>query len=284
MLILPAQSPYLAFSQYIQTDESSPRDISIDAVLGSSSVNEHSSPVFQSESTWRMAQLGDSGYRISFRLRHDTPYDMVVYSDILTRNVKIFVSPQSTLVSLGGASVHDPFTYPVDQLLLMNHLAFRRGFIVHSAGFVVDGVGFVLPGVSGAGKSTISRLFAAEGLRGMERLVLSDDRIIVREIDGCWTCWGTPWPGDAGYAENVGVPLKALMFLHKAGETRITPLAPGQAARRLFPTISCPWYDKDRLPHVLETCEHLLRTIPAFEFAFTPDQRAIEAFTGFVCA
>ena len=177
------------------------------------------------------------------------------------------------------AEIVDPFRYPVDQILLMNHLAFRRGFIIHAAGFVVGGAGFVFPGISGAGKSTLSRLFASHGAGD---LVLSDDRIIIREIEGVWRCFGTPWPGDAGFAENVGVPLEALFFPRKATGNLITRLTPSQAARQLFPAVSCPWYDAERAPHVLETCRLLLETTPSFNLSFTPDPAAIATLTRFL--
>jgi len=97
-----------------------------------------------------------------------------------------------------------PLQYPLDQVLLMYALSRCRGILVHAAGASADGKGLLFPGISGAGKSTISALLrAGDGVH-----LLSDDRIVVRgNGSGGFDLGGTPWPGDAGVAENDSVPL-----------------------------------------------------------------------------
>ena len=90
--------------------------------------------------------------------------------------------------------VSNPVHYPLDQLLLMYTLAQREGALLHAAGVDIQGQGFIFPGKSGAGKSTLSRQLVVQ----KELEVLSDDRIVIRKIDGVFQAFGTPWPGDAG--------------------------------------------------------------------------------------
>lgn len=175
--------------------------------------------------------------------------------------------------------VFDPVRYPLDQILLMNHLAQGSGLIVHSAGLALEGMGMVFAGVSGAGKSTLTGIFAREA---PEAELLSDDRIIVRQIDGRWHAYGTPWPGEAGVASNSRAGLGALFFLAKGPAHRLEPLSPAQALKRLLPVVSCPWYDSERLTGVLDTCERLVGQVPCFELRFKPGPGVVALLRDFV--
>jgi hypothetical protein len=164
----------------------------------------------------------------------------------------------------------------------MNHLATRGGVICHSAAVVIEGKALLFPGVSGAGKSTMCRMFVNEGLG--DRL-LSDDRVILRVTgDGgvqphAVTAWGTPWHGDALIARNESAPLAAVLFLVQAPTNGLRPIPPGAAMRRLMPLISSPWYDPERLPPVLETCGRIVETVSCYELDFTPDGDVVGMLT-----
>jgi hypothetical protein len=158
-------------------------------------------------------------------------------------------------------------SYPLDQILLMHILALHQGAIVHSAGIEYGGACHIFPGVSGAGKSTLSRLLA--GVEGLE--VLSDDRMIVRKIGDGFRAYGTPWPGDAGFAVNRSAPLKGIFFLTKAAESRIQAVTPAEALTRLLPVASIPWYEKEMVTKMLDFCDSLLNRVPAYDLRFTPD-------------
>src|SRR6058998_1308695 len=92
-----------------------------------------------------------------------------------------------------GLPVH-PLEYPLDELLLIHLLAEGRGVEVHACGVVTpDGQGYLFVGQSGAGKTTMARLWQ----KAQAGTVLSDDRIILRKIDGTLWMYGTPWHGEA---------------------------------------------------------------------------------------
>jgi hypothetical protein len=126
----------------------------------------------------------------------------------------------------GGVQV-DPIQYPLDQILLTLLLARNEGALLHGAGARWNGRCCLFRGPSGAGKSTISRRLAVRP----DVEMLSDDRMIVRRGGDEFYAFGTPWPGDAGYAVNAGAPLQALCFLTKADACRLVPL-PAAPARR----------------------------------------------------
>ena len=56
-----------------------------------------------------------------------------------------------------------PLHYPLDELLMVHLLARGRGVEIHGSGIVdADGYGTLFAGQSGAGKTTMSRLWLSE--------------------------------------------------------------------------------------------------------------------------
>jgi hypothetical protein len=237
-------------------------------------------PLFESGEAWAMS-ASERGYVLAFwrGLGPSREQHTVVESDRSTTEVTVWRRPLFRERAGEIAESSNPVRYPLDQLLLMNHLAHRGGVIIHAAGMVLDGAGLVFPGVSRAGKSTMARLFQEHE---PDARLLSDDRIIVRRKEEAFRAYGTPWPGDAGIAANESTDLHGLLFLTKASQNRINLLSPSEATRRLFPVVSCPWYDRERLPGVLETCELLVTEIPCFELQFSPAPAVVSMLGNFV--
>ena len=175
-------------------------------------------------------------------------------------------------------SFYNPVTYPLDQILIMHYLAGSNGIIIHSAGWSINKSGWIFAGKSGAGKSTISNLIVAE----TGTTFLSDDRVAVRKIGKEFLMYGTPWPGDAGYAVNESVPLKGIFFLSKGSRNNIKPLKPSDALAGLMPVVSIPWYDRGKVELMLGFCDNMLGGIPMYELAFMPDKEAVDMLQEFV--
>jgi hypothetical protein len=178
------------------------------------------------------------------------------------------------------AEVLNPFCYPLDQILLVYFLAQREGALIHAAGIEVNGKGYLFPGKSGAGKSTLSRQFTATEQHGL----LSDDRIVVRRIDGEFRIFGTPWPGEAGIAQNRNLPLHGIFFIRHGVENGVERISPAEAVKRFMPVVSIPWYDKAVMWSILSFCEEVVSHIPAYEFSFRPEREAVRYFEQFVSA
>lgn len=175
------------------------------------------------------------------------------------------------------ADLELPFAYPLDQLLLMYFLAARKGILTHAAGVVRNGKAFMFAGASGAGKSTFSQLLADVRIGKM----LSDERVIVREIDGIMQACGTPWAGTAGIACNRSAPLAGIYFLKHDQGNHMRKLAAGDALEKLLPLISIPWYDPDIMARIIAFAKHLAAAVPAYEMGFKPDRSAVDFFWQF---
>jgi hypothetical protein len=159
-------------------------------------------------------------------------------------------------------------------------LSQRQGCLVHAAGFGIHGRGCVFPGRSGAGKSTLSRqFFDVPGI-----VLLSDDRIIIRKIDKVFRAFGTPWPGDAGIAENSSLPLSGIFFICHGDKNLLKEVKPKEAVERLMPVTSIPWYDEKIMSDILSFCEDMVMNIPAYELCFRPDKEVVDFLEKFVSA
>jgi hypothetical protein len=172
-----------------------------------------------------------------------------------------------------GARNMPPLLHPVDRVLWMGILAHRAGMIVHSCGWRCGERALVFPGVSGAGKTTLCRQLMAAG-RGA---VLSDDRVALRETEGTFRAWGTPWPGDAKQARNESAALAGLCFIEKSEENRLVPIRPGEALRRLMEAASVPWYCPDLRDRVLPLVERLVAGVPSYRLGFRPEPSVVDA-------
>ncbi len=236
--------------------------------------------VFESGGPWNM-QSDPEGYRFNLHREGCAVYHTVACSDSATTKVRLHVAQDVATEKQPTEPAEEcfnPVRYPLDQLLLMNHLAVRGGVIVHAAGLMLGDKALAFPGPSGAGKSTISRLFMDAGLGSA---LLSDDRVVIRAADeGPVTVWGTPWPGEARVARNDRAPLAALLFLAKAEVNELRSLTAADAARRLMPVVTCPWYDPERLPGVLDTCSLIAQRTPCYELRFRADREATALVIG----
>jgi serine kinase of HPr protein (carbohydrate metabolism regulator) len=161
---------------------------------------------------------------------------------------------------------------------MMHILAGNQGFIIHAAGVQIGGSGYIFPGKSGAGKSTLTRQFAGRPGTGL----LSDDRVAVRRIGGCFHAFGTPWPGEGKVAVNGRVPLAGIFFILKGSRNEIKEITTRTALERLLPVVSVPWYDRDVMAGILSFFEELVSRVPVYEMLFTRGPAAADCFEEFL--
>lgn len=166
-----------------------------------------------------------------------------------------------------------PLEYPLDELLLVNYLTQGKGVEIHACG-VVDspGRGYLFVGQSGAGKSTMAKMWEDEpGIT-----ILSDDRIILRKFENKIWMYGTPWHGEAMLASPARVPLKAIYFLEKGQRNQVNSQAHTNSISRLFACSFPPFYNPDALNFVLRFLEEVVKDVPTYELRFKPEKNVVE--------
>jgi len=153
-----------------------------------------------------------------------------------------------------------PLGYPLDELLIIHLLAAGRGVEVHACGVVdASGQGYLFAGQSGAGKTTMARLWQ----KPEEITVLSDDRIILRYQAGQFWMYGTPWHGEAGLSSPARAPLKGVYLLRHGPSNRLVPLRRSSTAARLVACSFPPFYHSSGLDFTLGSLISWWKLCPA---------------------
>src|SRR5579863_9946816 len=169
--------------------------------------------------------------------------------------------------------------YSIDAVLRIVHtlvLARQGGFLLHSASAIRNGRAFLFAGVSGAGKTTISRLAPPDVT------LLTDEisyvrRSSVRERETGYTAFGTPFTGElAKLGENVSAPIAALYLLAQGPENRIDPVAPGEAARSLLANVLFFAEDEELVQSTFHAAFEFVSRVPVSRLTFVPDARVWE--------
>jgi hypothetical protein len=163
-----------------------------------------------------------------------------------------------------------PLEHPLEELLFRHLLAERRALLVHACGVAWRGQGYLFVGSSGAGKSTMARLWAASGAT-----VLNDDRVVLEGSPDAIRIHPTPWFGDHPDVGEGPVPLAAVHLLRQAPEVAFQPLRPARAAALLFAKSFPPVWDPARIAGTLETLDLVCRRMPCGWLSAPPDQRAV---------
>jgi len=164
--------------------------------------------------------------------------------------------------------------YSIDSVLRIVHtlvLARQGGFLVHAASAVRNGRAFLFAGVSGAGKTTVSRLAPADAT------LLSDEISYVRREPGGYYAYGTPFAGElAKPGENLRAPLAALYLLGKGLENRIEPVPTAEAVRELMSNILFFAEDSELVQAVFQSACEFVEHVPVRRLTFVPDARVWE--------
>jgi hypothetical protein len=159
--------------------------------------------------------------------------------------------------------------YSIDTVLRIVHtlvLARQGGFLMHAASVICEGKAFVFAGVSGAGKTTISRLAPTDVH------VLSDEISYVRkEADGYYA-YGTPFAGELGRAgENLRAPLDTVYLLTQGTENRVDTMGKAAAARGILTNMLFFAEDAELVQAVFLSALELVDRVPVRQLTFLPD-------------
>ena len=166
-----------------------------------------------------------------------------------------------------------PLDYPLDELLFIHLLAQGRGVELHGCGVVdASGEASLFVGQSGAGKSTMARLWNREP--GVT--ILSDDRIVVREINGQIMAFGTPWHGDEPFAASGPARLARVYFLRHGERHHLKDATAAESAARLFACSFVPVYDAAAIEFTLGLLERIDQRVACYELEFAPDRSVID--------
>jgi hypothetical protein len=225
--------------------------------------------IFDSGVLWKL-YLQDRSYRFQFTTPAlgPVPYKIASFNGEFTSGEVCFHHPYFSRTQ----SLY-PLDYPLDELLLVNLLARGKGVEVHACGVVdSNGNGHLFVGQSGAGKTTMARLWQEES----NITLLSDDRIILRQRGNRPWMYGTPWHGEAKLASPDRAPLKGIYFLSRGIKNELSPLRKSDAVARLFACSFPPFYSQQGIDFTLGFLEEVVKAVSCCELSFLPDRRVVD--------
>jgi hypothetical protein len=143
----------------------------------------------------------------------------------------------------------------------------RGGLLLHAAGLLVGGQAYLFMGPSGSGKSTVTQL-------SPHALPLNDDLVLLRQHEGRWMAFGTPFWNIAAEdrsGETACGPAAGIYRLVQDSKNSVQPLSPAAAAAELV--ASCPVVNAmaARLPALLARCQQIATAAPVKRLHFQKD-------------
>ena len=152
-----------------------------------------------------------------------------------------------------------------------------NGIMLHSSCVEKDGYAYLFSADSGTGKSTHTHLWL-KNLPGT-RIINDDKPALIKEND-IWYACGTPFSGKTDENLNVKVPVRAITFIKRGTENRVSKMPVEEAIKLLFGQTIRSAYE-DRAFKSLEAVDSLLRSVPVFSLECNmDDDAAITSYNG----
>lgn len=222
-----------------------------------------------------VAYRQENGVWIEFG-KKDMPPDRYVYSAFIDQdglNGDIYLNHKARTRDPAPVEVPPPM---LDAILTLQLLSARRGLMFHACGLALDARrGLLFAGVSGSGKSTTARLWSQYS----QARLLGDERIAVRQLDGRFQMFSTPWHSDGIAVRHGSARLQRVFILAHDTRNRVQRLSPADAVARLLARAYLPSWDARGMDFTLEFLDALCQSLPCYLLGFTPDRQAVEFVT-----
>jgi hypothetical protein len=133
------------------------------------------------------------------------------------------------------------------------------------------GRAFLFCGLSGAGKTTISRLAPPDVT------LLTDEVSFVRRDPVGYCAFGTPFAGElVRVGENTSAPIAVVYLLEKGPDNRIDPVPAVEATQRILRNILFFAEELDLVRRIFEAACDFVAMVPVRRLTFSPDQNVWE--------
>ena len=171
----------------------------------------------------------------------------------------------------------DPFTDALCETIailrvICDYIIGKGGFFLHCSCLRFDGAGIIFTAPSGTGKSTHAALWRR--VFGDRVTMINDDKPLVREKDGDFIIYGTPWCGKHHIGNNISAPIRAVFFLEQAPENSAERVDTFTALQKLMQQTVLPT-GRDDMAALLDMLGHLIEQVPMFRLKCNISDEAV---------
>lgn len=195
-----------------------------------------------------------------------TDQQHLVFSTKMSRfSRQLSVNHNYTMADLTGhfKTVDGNLWHPLenlDMLLSVNWLGEKGDLALHASGVILNGKGFAFLGKSGAGKSTLASALVEDH----QAMVLGEDQIILRYVDGKFWIYGTPWHENPAMCSPLQTILNGVVFLDREDEIGLKKISAMDGISRIMQTSFVPYYRPELIETILDRLTLLAATVPFY--------------------
>ena len=174
-------------------------------------------------------RIAEMNIAVDARYDYTTEYLLGYLTDSEDYELYIKVTDEMIAYERGlNVEIHgDPFNDGICESVailrvICDYIIQKGGFFLHCSCLRFDGGAIIFTAPSGTGKSTHAALWRR--VFGDRVEMINDDKPLVREKDGAFTIYGTPWNGKHHIGSNISAPIRAVFFLQQAPENSAEPV------------------------------------------------------------
>lgn len=160
----------------------------------------------------------------------------------------------------------------VSLFALERRMPAKNALILHCAYISYKNHAILFSAPSGTGKTTQARLW--EKYRGSR--TVNGDRALLRIKDGQWHAEGWPVCGTSGICRNESLPLGAIVLLSQGTHDKVSFTKSSETFKLLYAQITVNSWQASAVRRTLCLSEHLLQTVPVFQFQCTISGHAVD--------
>ena len=225
---------------------------------------------------YRIAEMN-----IAVKAKYEDTYRYM--QDFLTdsQDYELYIEPTDEMIRYEaelGEEIHgdagSPYICEAVAILrvICDYIIDKGGFFLHCSCLKYKDEAIIFTAPSGTGKSTHSALWRRHF--GDDVVMINDDKPLVREKDGRFYIYGTPWNGKHSIGNNTSAPIRSVVFLSQAPENKATPISPIDAMALLLQQTVLP-SDKAELSKLLDMLGRLVENIPMYRLGCTISDEAV---------
>lgn len=225
---------------------------------------------------YRIAEMN-----IAVKAKYEDTYRYM--QDFLTdsQDYELYIEPTDEMIRYEaelGEEIHgdagSPYICEAVAILrvICDYIIDKGGFFLHCSCLKYKDEAIIFTAPSGTGKSTHSALWRRHF--GDDVVMINDDKPLVREKDGRFYIYGTPWNGKHSIGNNTSAPIRSVVFLSQAPENKAEPISPIDAMALLLQQTVLP-SNKAELSKLLDMLGRLVENIPMYRLGCTISDEAV---------